>query len=129
MDNLKLNRLALLVNLGCLSAGVLVYAIVAAPKDTVSTILYSLAAFAGSYYCTTLVSRRMRGTPMAEVEKIPFPSNSPVVRILIFVPVVLTMFEIVSLLGLGAEPRMLSWIHILAACAAGQNAEAIFRKP
>ena len=66
---------------------------------------------------------------MAEVDKAASSFNAPVVRILLIVPVVLTMFEIVSLLALGAEPGTVSWIHILAACAAGQNAEAIFRKP
>lgn len=127
MDNRKLSRLGLLTNLICLTAGIFVYSSVAPPKAIVSTILWSLAVLAATYFCSILVTRHLRENPVAVNSEGPIVSPT-VVKIVIIVPVVLTMYEILALLGMGAEPQAVSWVHMVVAGAAGQNAEEIFRK-
>ncbi|MBQ5946519.1 hypothetical protein [Massilia sp. ST3] len=128
MNSKKLNQICLLINLGCLVVGVLAYSMVAEPKAVISTILYTLAALGGSYFCLSILAKSARGSVMTELDNQALSQDSPLVRSLYFLPIILISFEVLALFVLNVTPQSVSWIHIAAACAAGQNAEGALRK-
>jgi len=128
MTHIELNRLTLFINVYCVITGILAYSSFAPNSAITNTILASLFAMAGSFISAIYISRQFRGTPFESNGKEKHQENSLPVRILLTMPIILISIEIFSLYVLHISPGSVSWIHIAAACAAGQNAEVLLKK-
>lgn len=124
MDSSNLNRITLIINLACLALGVLAYDLVATGNAVAHSVIATLVALVGSYFGAAYVSKRLSSSGPLDGTI----ASSSVIKVLMFFPVVLVIYEVVSLLVLRVPPQSVSWVHIAAAGAVGQNAEAVFRK-
>lgn len=127
MRNFNLSKVALFINLGCLVVGILTYSLVASKSAVASTVIASLCSLGGAYVCALFITKRLSKSPLG-AGGTDVNSVGPVgAKLLMYVPMLLTSFEVASLLLFHGNPHSVSWVHIVAACAAGQNAEAVFR--
>ncbi|WP_295993225.1 hypothetical protein [Rugamonas sp.] len=128
MTHIELNRLTIFINLCCVTTGILAYSSFASSSAIVNTIFASLFAMIGAFISAIYISRQFRGTPLESDGKEKHQENSLFVKILLIMPIILISIEIFSLYVLHVRPGTVSWIHIAAACAVGQNAEVLLKK-
>ncbi|WP_402719669.1 hypothetical protein [Janthinobacterium rivuli] len=127
MTSIKLNKLALFINTGCCLAGILAYSLVAPGTPTLNTACFAALGMAASFFGIKAITKRFRGTIFEKNDQAKIDPSSAAVKFLLSAPILLAIVEISALLWFGFEPRSVSAIHIIAACAAGQNAEAAFK--
>lgn len=126
MNSLDLNRLALPINIACAVAGILAYSVVAPGAPARQTALFALAAFAVSFVGSRYMTRQLRRqSALSQKDQDEGPLAT---KILLVLPLVLCSIEVCALLYMHAAPSAMSWLHIVAACAAGQNAEGAFAR-
>lgn len=127
MNHMELKRVALLINVGCVVAGLLAYSSVASAQAMQSTLFASgfalVASFLGGYW----ISVRWGNSPLSGDEE-HYQESSLTVKLLLIVPTILTIFEVLAIYYLAAPLQQLSWIHIVAAGAVGQGLEALLRR-
>lgn len=128
MTHIELNRITLIINSFCLFFGIFVYSSFATNTATVSNIIASIFVVIGSFLSAIYITRNFRGTPFSSDGKERHSLHSPFLKILLIVPITLTMLEVISLYIFHVHPKSIGWIHMAAACAIGQSAEVLLPK-
>jgi hypothetical protein len=118
MRHTELSRLTLLLNSACFFAGITAYSTIATSAAIVETLLGCMIALLGSAAAGYYIAKRE--FPRASADEQHDPA-SVLIKIIIFFPIVLTIFELVVLFYLAVKPEAVQWVHIVIAGYVGQG--------